>query len=300
MAALLVAEEGVVGQVVQGEARPARQGVLRAEEHVRLRPEERLERKVAGAYLALKHLAVARTEVENAQLAAHARHVVYDFVRFFLADSEIVTIRVELPDDVHEGVHRERVVLARHAEVRRGVGRALVAALEQVGLLEHLAGVAQEGLALLGERHALARAVEDLHAHLALQVAHRRRDAGLRHEEPPCRLGHVAALRHLHRPRELLQLHPSDPFPCARMSAVAPARRPVLAEAVPSPAQPVRRRARAPPRGLGGPLACACVSVSMPARRPRALRAPSRTPVCSSRHGTPAAARIRGAIVGGL
>ena len=213
MAALLVAEEGVVGQVVQGEARAARQGVLHAEEHVRPRPEERLERQLAGANLALEHLAVARAQVEDAQLAAHAGHVVDDLVRLLLAQGEIVTVCVELPDDVDEGVHRKRVVLARHAEMRGRLGRALVAALKQVGLLEHLAGVAQKRLALLGERHALARAVEDLHAHLAFQVAHRRRDAGLRHEEPPRRLGDVAALRHLHRPRELLQLHAPTPFP---------------------------------------------------------------------------------------
>ncbi len=300
MAALLVAEEGVVGQVVQGEARPACQGVLRAEEHVRLRPEERLERKVAGTNLTFEHLAVACAQVENAQLTAHARHVVYDLVRFLFSDSEIVTIRVELPDDVDEGVHCERVVLARHAEVRRGVGRALVAALEQVGLLEHLAGVAQEGLALLGERHALARAVEDLHAHLALQVAHGCRDAGLRHEEPARRLGDVAALRHLHRPRELLQLHPSDPFlraparPPSCPRAVSSSRKPCLAPCSPSAVAPARRPE------ASGVLSRARVSVSMPARRPRALWAPSRTPACSSRHGTPAVARIRGAIVGGL
>ena len=60
--------------------------------------------------------------------------------------------------------------------MRHLLGRAFVLVLEQVGLIEHLARVAQEGFALLGHNDALVGALKNMHAHLIFEVANRRGD----------------------------------------------------------------------------------------------------------------------------
>ena len=142
--------------------------------------EKRLEFEFLGAQHATDHVAVGIGQVDHAELALHMGDVLDDLVRLLLAQGEFVPGGVERADHVHEGVHGEGVVLARDGEARHGPGVALVALFEEVGLLEHLAGVAEERLALRD-------------AHFALQVAYGGGHARLRHEEPPRRLGHAAA-----------------------------------------------------------------------------------------------------------
>ena len=133
--------------------------------------------------------------------------VLDDLVRLLLAQGELVARGVVCANHVDEGIHGERVVLARDGEAGHGLGVAFVTLLEQVRLFEDLAGVAEERLALGGGHHALARPVEHGDPHLALQVAHGGCHARLRHEQAPCRLGDAATRGHLDDVSELLEFH---------------------------------------------------------------------------------------------
>ena len=140
------------------------------------------------------------------------RDVLDNLVRLLLAQGEVVARGVKLAYHVDERVYRKRVVLARHAEVRHATLVGLVLAFEQLGLLDDLAGIAQKSRALLGDRHAFVGALEDMHPHLALQLADGRRDGGLSHKEPACRLGDATALGDLRCIYKLLEFHRTWPF----------------------------------------------------------------------------------------
>ena len=86
-----------------------------------------------------------------------------------------------------------------------------VAALQKVRLLHHLAGVGQKPRAFLGGGHAAAGALEDLHAHLGLELTHGLGEAGLRDEEPRGGGRDGAGVRHLDYVSELRERHGS-PF----------------------------------------------------------------------------------------
>ena len=98
-------------------------------------------------------------------------------------------------------------MLARHAKMGHALRRILVFALEQLGLLEHLARVAKESFALFRNCHALVRAVENMHVHFLLKVVNRARDRRLRNVQPARGLGNAAAFRDFRDINELLQFH---------------------------------------------------------------------------------------------
>ena len=98
-------------------------------------------------------------------------------------------------------------MLAAHTKVRHLLGCALVLALEQVGLVENLACIAQEGLAFLGHNDALVSALKDMYTHLVFEIANRRGNRRLRHKEPTRGLGNAAAFGNLNNIPELLKLH---------------------------------------------------------------------------------------------
>ena len=102
-------------------------------------------------------------------------------------------------------------MLAAHTKVRHLLGCALVLALEQVGLVEHLARVAQEGLALLGHNDTLVGALKDMHTHLVFEIADRRGNRRLRHKESARGLGDAAAFGNFDDISELLKLHSALP-----------------------------------------------------------------------------------------
>ena len=179
---------------------------------MRLGVEQRLEGELVGGEHFLDDLAVTTRQVENPQLAADVRDILDDLVRLLLAQGEVVARGVKLAYHIDERVHRKRVVLARHAEMWHATLVGLVLAFEQLGLLDDLAGIAQKRRALLGDRHALVCALEDMHAHLAFQLADSRRDGGLRHKKPACRLGDATALGDLRCIYKLLEFHRTWPF----------------------------------------------------------------------------------------
>ncbi len=98
-------------------------------------------------------------------------------------------------------------MLTAYAKVRHLLGCALVLALEQVGLVEHLARIAQEGLAFLGHNDALVSALKDMHTHLVFEIANRRGNRRLRHKEPARCLGDAATFGNLYHVPELLEFH---------------------------------------------------------------------------------------------
>ena len=127
---LLVGEIGVVLQVVEGDAVATRQRVRRREKHMRLGAEKRRELQLVLAQHLLDHLAIARAQVQDAQLAFHVRDVLDDLVRLFLAQGKVVARGVKLPNHVDKRIDRKRVVLARDREVRHLARLATIALLE--------------------------------------------------------------------------------------------------------------------------------------------------------------------------
>ena len=174
---------------------------------MRSRREERLESQLRAAHGLGDDLAVEAAAVDDAELRALQAHVVDDALRRALAQRELVALAADLADELDEGVDHEGVVLARDGEDAAHRRVADVAALEQVGLLDDLAGVAEEARALLGERDASRRAVEDRDAHLGLELAHGLREARLRDEEALGRLGDRPRVGDLDGVPELRERH---------------------------------------------------------------------------------------------
>ena len=66
-----------------------------------------------------------------------------------------------LLQQVHKGLHREGIVLGGHAEPVSPGGGTGVALFNQVGLLQHLADIAQKLVPRGGEDHAPVGPAED-------------------------------------------------------------------------------------------------------------------------------------------
>ena len=206
-AALLIRQKRVIGHIVERDRRARRERMARTHENMRFGPEQRLENQFVGSEHLSNNLTIARRQVKHAKLAFHVGDIFDNLVRLFLAKCEIVARGIELANHVDERVHRERIVLARHAEMGHALRRILVFALEQLGLLEHLARVTQEGFTLFRNHHALIRAVENMHVHFLLKVVNRARDRRLRNVQPARGLGNAAAFRDFRDINELLEFH---------------------------------------------------------------------------------------------
>lgn len=188
-----------------------RQRVLPAYEDVRPRAEERLEAQLGPTHGAHDDLAVVVAEVDDAHLAPLRAHVVDDAGRGALAQRELVLLASDLAHQLNEGVDHEGIVLAAHGKDAPDGRPVRVAALQQVRLLHHLAGVGQKPRAFLGGGHAAAGALEDLDAHLCLELANGLGEAGLRDEEPRGGGRDRSGVRHLDYVPELRERHGS-PF----------------------------------------------------------------------------------------
>ena len=150
---------------------------------------------------------VSLGEVDDPQLAFHARDVLDNLVRLFLAQGEIVAEGVELAYDVDKRVDGEGIMLAGDGKVGDLLRLALVLLLQKVGLFEYLPGVSQKRLTLRCHHDAFVRALEDDDAHLSLQVVDCGGDGRLGHEQAPRRLGDVAHLGDFRDVFQLLQFH---------------------------------------------------------------------------------------------
>ena len=184
---------------------------------MRLGGEQGLEQKVLASQHFLDDLVVSLGEVDDPQLAFHARDVLDDLVRLFLAQGEIVAEGVELAYDVDKRVDGEGIMLAGDGKVGDLLRLALVLLLQKVGLFEHLSGVSQKRLTLRCHHDAFVRALEDDDAHLSLQVVDCGGDGRLGHEQAPRRLGDVANLGDFRDVFQLLQFHGA---PCMRVIGV--------------------------------------------------------------------------------
>ncbi|MNV75357.1 hypothetical protein D3C71_1686360 [compost metagenome] len=88
-------------------------------------------------------------------------------------------------------------MLGRYGKMLRRRLRAQVTLLQQLRLLDHLAGIPQKLRAFLGQRDALVRALENRDPDFFLQIADGVRQARLGNEQPLGSLVHGASARHL-------------------------------------------------------------------------------------------------------
>ena len=147
--------------------------MLGTHENVRRGAEEPFEYELVGRQHALDNLAIVLGQVQDAQLAFHVRNVFDNLVGLLLAQGKIVARGIELADHVDKRIDGKGIMLAAHAKMRHLLGRTFIFVLEQIGLIEHLARVAQKGLTLLGHDNALVGALKDVHAHLVFELADR-------------------------------------------------------------------------------------------------------------------------------
>ncbi|CDA35395.1 unknown [Collinsella sp. CAG:166] len=175
--------------------------------NVRRGAEEPFEHELVGCQHALNDLAVVLGQVQDAQLAFHVRDILDNLVSLLLAQGKVVARGIELADYVNKCVNGKGIMLTAHTKVWHLLGRALVLAFEQIGLIEHLSRVAQEGLALLGHNDTLVGALKDMHTHLVFEIADRCGNRRLRHKEPARGLGNAAAFGNFDDISELLKLH---------------------------------------------------------------------------------------------
>ena len=135
------------------------------------------------------------------------RDVLDNLVSLLLAQGKVVARGIKLTNHIDKRVNGKGIMLAAHTKVRHLLGRALVLAFEQIGLVEHLSRVAQEGLTLFGHNDALVGALKDAHTHLVFEIADRCGNRRLRHKEPARGLGNAAAFGNFDDISELLKLH---------------------------------------------------------------------------------------------
>ena len=130
-----------------------------------------VEREVARVEQALDDLAVEVAQVEDADVALERSDIFDDFPGAGFADGELVLVGIEQLDGFHEALDREGVVLRRDGELLLALARLAVLVHDDFVMVVQLARVRDEFLALVGERYAAARAVEDEDVHLVFEVA---------------------------------------------------------------------------------------------------------------------------------
>ena len=141
-----------------------------AHEHVHARVEQGSVGHVGVVERLLQHAPVEVVGVQDAHFAAERAHVVDDLAGAALAQDEFVIVSLALLHHVHERLHAERVVLRGHGQPQVGGAFIGVAHLQHVGLLDHLARVAQKLGAVVGQRHTAVAAREHGDAQLLLQL----------------------------------------------------------------------------------------------------------------------------------
>ena len=156
-----------------------------AQKHVRLAVEEFLEHQFAAAKDFREHFGVALREIKHANLAFAAGHVFDDLRGHRFAQREVVFFGVARFHDVRERVNDKCVMLAAHGELRQPHPLAGILFADAVQIVQNLAGVRKELLALARYRDALAAAREDGGADLLLQRLYGRRERRLAYEQPP-------------------------------------------------------------------------------------------------------------------
>ena len=133
--------------------------------------------------------------------------LVDDVARAGLADGELVFVGLDGVDHLHERLDGEHVVLGGDLAQLLARFGMLIALFEQVGLVEHLAGVGQEFRAVHGQGDALRGAGEDLDAQLVLQFLDRRAQGRLGDVQGMGGLVHRAALDDFDDVFQLQQCH---------------------------------------------------------------------------------------------
>ena len=169
--------------------------------------EERMEFKVFLAQEFADHVLIEVGQVDDADLGLHVRHLVDDVTCTGLTDRELVFVGLDGVDHLHESLDGEHVVLGGDLAQLLARFGVLVALFEQVGLVEHLAGVGQEFRAVHGQGDALRGAGEDLDAQLVLQFLDRRAQGRLGDVQGMGGLVHRAALDDLDDVFQLQQCH---------------------------------------------------------------------------------------------
>ena len=97
-----------------------------ADKYMWLCNEKRMKDKILRFQNLSKHGFVEAVEKENADLTAHRRDIFDNLIGLCLAQAEIIFVLSVMPDQIHEGVDCERVVLCGDAELLFPTGSTFV------------------------------------------------------------------------------------------------------------------------------------------------------------------------------
>ena len=156
-------------------------------------------------------LAVEIAQVQDADFALEACHVVDDFLGLGFAESEVVVVQVELLDHFHEGLDGKGVVLRGYGEFLLLVHGVAVAFEDCFVVVVQLACLRHELFAFGGERDAAAGAVENYDADFLFEVADGGGERRLRNEQVLGGLVERAHLGDADGVTELLKCHGCGP-----------------------------------------------------------------------------------------
>ena len=114
-------------------------------------------------------------QVKDADLAFEVFYVGDDVVGAGFVDGEFVFVHSELLHHFHESIYCEGVVLHGNTEFLLGMFLGNVFGFDQLVLLYHLAGVAQEFLSLWGDGNSTVCPAKKLYSDFFLQFTDCRR-----------------------------------------------------------------------------------------------------------------------------
>ena len=117
-----------------------------------------------------QHLAVELVQIENSDFRPEILHVIDHLRRLGLIDGKLVLVHAEFPHRIHIGLNRECIVLGRYGEPGSDLVLGHIAGLEELVLLYHLAGIADELLALRRDLNSPIGSAKEINPDLLLQL----------------------------------------------------------------------------------------------------------------------------------
>ena len=159
-----------------------------AEKDVRFCHKQFRELQLLRTHQLPQHCLVKRVEVQDADLAFHLGDILQNLVGLCFPQAEIIVFSAARPNQRHKGIDGKGIMLGGNAELLLLPRVRQILFLDERRLFQHLPGIAQKDLALLGNRNATVSAGENGNAHLLFQLFQRLGQAWLCQIQGGCRL----------------------------------------------------------------------------------------------------------------
>ncbi|MNC21989.1 hypothetical protein D3C75_699770 [compost metagenome] len=204
---LLKIQVRILLQLLQCHHGMAGQRIMGADKNMGLGRKQAVEHQIGVFEQPADYLAIEIVHVEDADFAFLVLHILDDLMGFGLPQGQLVLILPMLLHQLDEGVDGKGIMLGGHGKMLRRRFGVEIPALQQLRLLDHLPGVAEELRPFLGQHNPLVGPLKNSNAGLFLQLLDGAGQAGLGDEQPFSRFVHRAPGRYLQHVTQLLQCH---------------------------------------------------------------------------------------------